>query len=69
MAGSGVNAGTAKELMETTGICQVHSSCRGWVPDPTTEGPEVTYAYAAPPHQKDYEAVDENLVKKLVDAL
>ncbi len=69
LAGSGVNAGNAKELMETTGICQVHSSCRGWAPDPTTEGPEVTYAYAAPPHQKDYEAVDENLVKKLVDAL
>ena len=69
LAGSGVNAGNAKELMEQTGIFQVHSSCRGWLADPTTEGPEVTYAYAAPPHNKDYEAVDEKLVKKLVDAI
>ena len=56
-------------LMEQTGIFQVHSSCRGWLADPTTEGPEVTYAYAAPPHNKDYEAVDEKLVKKLVEAI
>lgn len=69
LAGSGVNAGNAKELMGQTGVCQVHSSCRGWFTDPTTEGPEVSYAYAGPPHSKDYEAVDEKLVKKLVDAL
>ena len=69
LAGSGMNAGNAAELMERTGISQVHSSCRGWLPDPTTEGPQVSYAYAEPPHRKDYEAVDKNLVKKLVDAL
>ena len=69
LAGSGMNAGNAAELMERTGIRQVHSSCRGWLPDPTTEGPQVSYAYAEPPHRKDYEAVDKNLVKKLVDAL
>ena len=69
LAGSGMNAENARELMEKTGICQVHSSCRGWLPDPTTEGPEVSYAYAVYPHQNDYEAVDEKLVKKLVDIL
>ena len=69
LAGSGVNAGNAKELIEQTGVCQVHSSCRGWATDPTTEGPEVSYAYAGPSHRKEYEAVDEKLVKKLVDAL
>ena len=69
LAGSGMNAGNAAELMERTGIRQVHTSCRGWLPDPTTEGPQVSYAYAEPPHRKDYEAVDKNLVKKLVDAL
>lgn len=69
LAGSGVNAENAKELMEQTGICQVHSSCRGWKADPTTEGPEVSYAYAGHPHERSYEAVDEKLVKKLVDAL
>ena len=36
LAGSGMNAGNAAELMERTGISQVHSSCRGWLPDPTT---------------------------------
>jgi len=69
LAGSGMNAGNARELMEKTGICQVHSSCRGWLPDPTTEGQEVSYAYAEHPHRSDYEAVDENLVRKLVNAL
>lgn len=69
LAGSGMNAGNAKELMEQTGICQVHSSCRGWIVDPTTEGPQVSYAYAEHPYRKSYEAVDEKLVKKLVDAL
>lgn len=69
LAGSGMNAGNARELMERTGIHQVHSSCRGWLPDPTTEGPQVSYAYAEPPHTRDYEAVDENLVKKLVDVI
>lgn len=69
LAGSGLNAGNARELMEKTGISQVHSSCRGWLPDPTTQGPEVSYAYAEAPHRNDYEAVDEKLVKKLVDIL
>ena len=69
LAGSGVNAGNAKELMEQMGICQVHSSCRGWAADPTTKGPEVSYAYAEHPHESSYEAVDEKLVKKLVEAL
>lgn len=69
LAGSGVNADNALYLIKQTGICQVHSSCRGWKCDPTTEGAEVSYAYAEQPHRKDYEAVDEKLVKKLVDAL
>ncbi len=69
LAGSGMNAGNARELMERTGICQVHSSCRGWLFDPTTEGPEVSYAYVEQPHRNAYEAVDEKLVKKLVDVL
>lgn len=66
LAGSGMNADNAKEMMEKTGISQVHSSCKGWLCDPTTTGPEVSYAYAAEPHENDYDVVDENLVKKLV---
>lgn len=69
LAGGGVHAENAKELMERTGICQVHSSCRGWIFDATTEGPQVSYAYAEHPHRKSYEAVDEKLVRKLVESL
>ncbi len=68
LAGGGINAENVKELMEQTGICQVHSSCRRWIPDPTTEGEQVSYAYAEHPHRGSYEAVDEKLVKKLMDA-
>lgn len=56
LAGSGVNAGNAAALMEQTGVRQVHSSCRGWVNDPTTKGESVAYAYAASPNEKAYEA-------------
>ena len=44
LAGSGINAGNAKELTEKTGIAQVHSSCKDWIVDPTTVGEEVSYS-------------------------
>lgn len=66
LAGSGMNADNASEMFRRSGISQVHSSCRGWLLDPTTTGPEVTYSYAASPHENDYEAVDEKLVRTLV---
>lgn len=66
LAGSGMNASNAKEMMDKTGISQVHSSCKGWLCDPTTTGEEVSYSYAAEPHENDYDVVDVELVKKLV---
>lgn len=66
LAGSGMNADNAKEMMDRTGISQIHSSCKGWANDPTTTGTEVSYSYAAPPHADDYDIVDEKLVEKLV---
>lgn len=66
LAGSGMNAGNAKEMMDRTGVWQVHSSCKGWRHDPTTRGEEVSYAYADDPHETDYDVVDEELVRKLV---
>lgn len=66
LAGSGMNASNAKEMMDKTGISQVHSSCKGWLCDPTTTGEEVSYSYAAEPHGNDYDVVDVELVKKLV---
>lgn len=69
LAGSGMNAGNAKEMMERTGITQVHSSCKGWICDSTTTGEEVSYSYAAEPHENDYDVVDEDLVRELVGSV
>lgn len=69
LAGSGMNAGNAKEMMDRTGIFQVHSSCKGWASDPTTSGPEVSYSYAATPHESDYDVVDERLVAELINTI
>lgn len=69
LAGCGMNAGNAKEMMEYTGISQVHSSCKGWRGDETTIGREVSYAYAEEPHRKDYDVVEAELVKKIVEAV
>lgn len=69
LAGSGMNASNALEMMEKTGIYQVHSSCKGWVEDPTTTGEEVSYSYAEGIHKNDYDVVDEELVRKLVESV
>ena len=65
LAGSGINADNAKALLEETGLTQVHSSCRDWKRDETTTGPWVNYCFAPVPHENDYDAVNETLVRKL----
>lgn len=67
LAGSGVNLSNAKNLMEQTGIWQVHSSCKTWSTDPTTKVNEVSYSYAASPHEMDYDVVSKDLVKQLIE--
>ena len=69
LAGSGMNASNAKEMMEKTGISQVHSSCKGYRNDPTTSGKFVNYCYVGEPHQNDYDVVDEELVRKIVNSI
>lgn len=69
LAGSGVNISNARQLMEKTGITQVHSSCKGWLPDPTTQSENVSYAYASDPNKNSYEIVDEKLVRQLIESL
>lgn len=69
LAGSGMNAFNADEMMERTGISQVHSSCKGWKPDPTTTGEKVSYSYAAAPHENDYDIVEERKVRELTQNL
>ena len=69
LAGSGMNASNALEMMEKTGIWQVHSSCKSWRNDPTTSGVDVNYCYAAAPHENDYDVVSEELVRKIVNSV
>ena len=69
LAGSGMNATNAKEMMDKTGISQVHSSCKGWRNDSTTSGKFVNYCFASEPHQNDYDVVDEELVRKIVNSI
>lgn len=69
LAGSGVNGDNARTLMEETGLTQVHSSCRDWKGDATTSGRWVNYCFAPAPHENDYDAVSEALVRKLVGSV
>ena len=66
LAGSGVNASNAKEIVEIAKINQIHSSCKDWRTDPTTSGKDVNYCYGPETHQNDYDVVSLDLVKKLV---
>lgn len=73
LAGSGVNHNNAAALLKQTGVKQIHSSCKAWLPDPTTSGSNVTYAYALAASKTDdlnrYEVVSADLVKKLFDSI
>ncbi len=69
LPGSGINAQNAKEVIEQTGVNQVHSSCKNYQTDPTTSSDSVTYAYLTEPHTNDYDVVDVELVKNLVKAV
>lgn len=69
LAGSGMNDTNAKEMMEYTGINQVHSSCKAWVKDPTTIGQYVNYTYGSDGHESDYDVVDGSKVKLIVESV
>ena len=69
LAGSGVNAQNAGELLARTGIRQVHSSCKGYRLDLTTASEHVSYAYLDDAHAMEYDVVEETLVRALIDAL
>lgn len=69
LAGSGINATNANEMIAYTGIHQVHSSCKDWLSDSTTSANGVTYAYADEAHHNDYDVVSLELVKKIVETV
>lgn len=69
LAGSGINATNAKEIMDETGIYQVHSSCKDWINDPTTSLNHVSYSYASSPYENDYDIVSQQLVEELINSI
>ena len=69
LAGSGINDKNAIELMNYTGISQVHSSCRGWVEDSTTSNGIVDFSYAGESEKNQYEAVDGKKILALTNTL
>lgn len=64
LAGSGMNSKNAKEFMESTGIVQIHSSCKSWLKDKTTTKNNVSYAYSDDAYG--YDVVDYKLVEELM---
>lgn len=69
LAGSGINASNAAQLMADTGITQVHSSCKGWIKDSTTIVGEVSYSYAPAPNEACYEVVSADRVREILAAI
>lgn len=64
LMGGKVNSTNANQLINETGIHQIHSSCKTWVVDPSTHNDYVSYAYGD--YKSHYECVDLDLVKQLV---
>ncbi|MFT4413755.1 copper homeostasis protein CutC [Fredinandcohnia humi] len=68
VAGGGVNASNASDLIHKTGVLQYHSSCKNWRKDPTTIS-NVSFAFAEHPHQEDYNVVDFYQATRFVKAI
>lgn len=64
--GSGVHAGNVRQLLNQTGINQVHASFKSWTSDPTTAGTGVDYSFAG---SGLYDYVNEGKILELKKAL
>lgn len=69
LAGSGINSSNAKELMEKTGISQVHSSCKDWIKDPTTISGSVSFGFAEGELEACFDTVSQELVRELLESV
>ncbi|WP_303975111.1 copper homeostasis protein CutC [Streptococcus merionis] len=64
--GAGINETNVRDLVEKTGIYQVHASFKTWQIDPTSSGHAVDYSYGQP---NAYDSVSEEKVLNLKRAL
>ncbi len=69
LAGSGINKGNARELMEYTGIRQIHSSCKSWREDPTTVRNGVSYSIAGGDKAMCHDVVSRQMVEELIESI
>lgn len=69
LPGSGIHTNNVLELVKTTGVSQIHSSCRGWKKDPTTMGDRVSFAYSTGENESNYEVVEGKKVVELKNIL
>lgn len=67
LVGSGINYQNAREIIEKTGVNQVHSSCKDFIEDKTTSSLNVSYSYLN--NENKYDIVSSDLVKKLVESV
>lgn len=66
LVGSGVNETNVKEIVERTGVKQVHSSFKMWSIDKSTSGKDVSYAYS---NEGSYDHVSEDKIKSMIEIL
>lgn len=69
LAGGGINAANARNLMELTGIYQIHSSCKAWRTDHTTVQNGVSYSMESGERELCYDVVSAGLVEALLNSL
>ena len=69
LPGSGINAENVRQILMETGVHQIHSSCKGYKNDPTTSRNQVSYSYLDENHVNDYDVVDMELVRKLLNSV
>lgn len=64
LVGAGVNESNVIDILENTGVKQVHSSFKTWKEDKTTSGEQVTYKYS---DAGSYDVVSEDILKSFVE--
>lgn len=67
LAGVGIHLGNVNEIVNKTKVDEVHSSCKGFEEDQSTQYGKISYGYLENPYA--YEVVDESKVKELLDVL
>lgn len=69
LPGAGISDQNAVQLLEDTGLHQVHASCKGYICDPTTRAGEVSYSAYPGEYASCFMQADPEKIQKLAGAL